>query len=177
MKDNFDSLLRDTQSFVAQKKEEGKRILRHKETPKRENAPTLTRDLSGMQKSLQTLAPHLKMAEAPAPIVFFTFDDRTFLETVAKATEELFGPCAVVQIRKPEELLAYRSCKLLIGPLPEHYSTAHQLTTLFGMLPFLPLVELKNYSQDLNLKRTLWQALKTIRSMPQFSSTAPSTKR
>ncbi len=105
----------------------------------------------------------------PILLVGFTSDslEKDFLQKVAQTLSKTLAPATVLQLKQriPHPSL------LLLAPLsPKHSDkfNIHILTQWRGTY-FLPLAPLTSYIQDPQLKRDLWNALKTL-PFPLYAS-------
>lgn len=104
-------------------------------------------------------------------------DALDFLKKVAAAIDREIAPTQLVVISTEadcEKLFHNKSIKLLlisqakltslgfIKTLYQGRPAIHEVDSLKGPIPLLPLADFSAYSQDLNLKRALWNILKRI---------------
>lgn len=119
------------------------------------------------------------LTEPHVPIVLLLPEDRAdhrlFFENVARALTSTKAP-AKVRVAKTLPLKEL-SIQLILAPyslMQKEYPglTTHHFYPTKG-LTLLPLEEIESYLKDINLKRTLWNTLKTwhFPNTPQSSST------
>lgn len=140
-------------------------------------APAESKSLEEMRLLMSRVLPQVRWNDRTLTVAVLFFDDipthRTFLQSVCKALITLGYSAELVCLSSIQEA---PPCDLLLAPLSKINEKAqgkvHEIVEWKKGQWVFPLAQIDSYLQDVNLKRALWNALKTTPSnMRQSSST------
>lgn len=142
---------------------------------------TQIKNLSALRENIKSIAPRLTQLDEPVPcyLLLFKEDERKFLESVSDAITKNIMPAKVISFANENEILQNRFVKYLLYPKSQlpHFQklkdmTIHVPYEIDGVTHLL-LADVARYTEDINLKRSLWNILKN--TLPS-SQTLPSIK-